>query len=419
MVRLINSVAQLPPQLDFQPILRSLDTKQSLQAFNANNSTSVSASAPTSISVRINSNKWANFTESYFQFDVTLQHTLAAKVGGIKKSIGSLFRSVTILNNGTQIEQIRERHVLERIIALSSTSPAATSNWNTGYEATATRQQTAAGGAVTAATTYTMQPLSGFLSSQIAVPLWAMGEIEIRLELNTAAEAMINITDNVALTGPDFTISAFKYMCELHELPSSYNQSIQDEIKKGGLPYKLSTYDMLTFNVARNSSESVTIANNAKSVKSIWAVQRAASNLSQTQEEYSFVLDGLATTQLRVGGDHYPLEELPVGAPAWKELVKSFQRQENYSSHYDITGPEYKSTATPGREGGQKWINGFDQEKFCGGSLVCGTDFSENDIVYQLSYDTVPAVTGNRWYFYIYKDMTLTIVPNGDVVVVS
>ena len=425
MPRLVNTTPQLPGQLEFSPVFRSIDSTQSLQNFSSNNSTAITSTNPSAISVRMNSSKWANFMSSYFQFDVTCSAVgSTGEVAALTQGVASLFRSMTILNNGVVIEQIREYATLSKLIAYSQVSPASTSNWAEGYEATATRLQTAAGGAVTAARRYTMQPLSGFLSSVNPVPLWAMGEIEIRLELSPAAEALFEITSapGTALTLPEFTISNFKYKVELHDLPASYNQIVQRDIQESGLPFKLATYDMLTINIARNSSEEITISNNAKSVKSIWAVQRQASNLSNTVSEYNFLADGLSTHQLRIGGEHYPLEELDVGAPSWMEMVKSFQREGSYSSHYDITSAQYQGTFVPTIEDANKFIVGYDLEKFCGGGakdLVCGTDFSENDIVWKLTYGTVPAVTGNRWYFYIYKDMTLTIVPGFNVVVNS
>ena len=63
-----------------------------------------------------------------------------------------------------------------------------------------------------------MQPLSGFLSSTMLVPMWALGDIEIRLEINSGAEALMDIENGspgLALTDPKFTISAFKYRIEL------------------------------------------------------------------------------------------------------------------------------------------------------------------------------------------------------------
>ena len=420
MPRLVDSSPQLPPALSFGPVLRSIDSSQSLQNFTANNSTSVSASSPQVISVRINTSKWLNPLSSYFMFDLTLQHTLGTAAGTLKDGVASCFRSLTILSNGVVIEQIREHHILSRIVALSQTSPASTSNWDTGYEATATRAQTAVGGAVTTARSYTIQPLSGFLSNMELIPMWAMGELEIRLELNTGAEALLNITNSTELTAPDFTISSFKYVAELHDLPGSFNRLVQDVVNEGGLAYKIGTYDTVTYNIQTATENTTTISNNAKSVKSIFAVQRAAAEISAdaTTTEYSFITDNLQSTQLLVGGQHYPLEAMPVGAQSWKELVKSVQREGHYSSNFDIAQDEYRGTATPGIEGGQKFVVGMDLEKFCGGDLICGTDFSENDISFRTIYSSSPT-TANRWYFFIYKDAQVTILPGYSVLVNS
>ncbi len=421
MPRLINSEPQLPAALSFGPILRSIDSSQSLQNFTANNSTSVSASQPQVISVRVNTSKWLNPLSSYFMFDMSLTHTLTSKVATLKNGVASCFRSLTILSNGVVIEQIREHHILSRIIALSQASPASTSNWDTGYEVTADRPS-AATGANSTTRTYTIQPLSGFLSNMELIPMWAMGELEIRLELNTAAEAMLNITDTGAeLTAPDFTISSFKYVAELHDLPGSFNRLVQDVIEEGGLSYKIGTYDTVTYNISAADDHNTTISNNAKSVKSVFAVQRAAAEIgaSSTRTEYSFITDNLTSTQLLVGGQHYPLEAMPVGAQSWKELVKSVQREGHYTSTFDIAQDEYRGTATPDIEGGQKFVVGMDLEKFCGGDLVCGTDFSENDISFRTRFDTVPAQTDNRWYVFIYKDAQITILPGFSVLVNS
>ena len=418
MPRLINSPGTLPQSLDFQPVLRAIDTTQSLQTFNSNNSTSVSASAPSTLSIRMNSTKWYNAKSSYFMFNATNSHTTASKVGTFKNGISSLFKSLTVLNNGVVIEQIREYGVLSRLMQITQVSPAATSNWDIGYEPVADRPPTSSGGAVSTVRSYTMQPLAGFLSSDYLIPLWALGEIEIRLELNSANEGVINLTDGVELTGADFTISNFKYIVETHDLPASYNRKVQDHINAVGLSYSLQSFDTVTFNANTGTTQDTTISNNAKSVKSVFVAMRASANLNKTDAEYNFIKDTLDTVQLRIGGLHYPQEEQDTGAQSWKELIKSVQREGHLSSHFDITSDQYAGVMNPTLEEGNKFLIGWDTEKFAGGDLISGTDFSEHDIVLRHSYVGNP-VDANRYYVFIYKDVLLTIVPNFNVVVSS
>lgn len=423
MPRLVNSEPQLPAALSFGPILRSIDSNQSQQLFLANNSTSISASSPSTISVRINSSKWLNPLSSYFQFDLSLSHTLAGAEATFKKGVASCFRSFTLLNNGIPIEQIREYAILSRIIALSQTSPTSVSNWDTGFEETSDRLTTSTtlidSKFSSTTQTFIMQPLSGFLSNPELIPLFALGELEIRFELNTAAEAMLNITNSTELTSPDFTVSNFKYSAELHDLPSSFNRLVQDVISEGGLSYRIGSYDTITYNISTSTEITQVIPNNAKSVKSIWAVQRKAAEIvdNATTTEFSFETDGLESVQLLVGGQNYPLEALPVGAACWKEFTKSWQRAGHYSSHFDISRDEYAGLATATIEGGQKFIVGLDQEKFSGGDLIVGTDFSENDISFRTIYSTAPGAVNNRYYFFIYKDVQVTILPGFNVLV--
>ncbi len=419
MPRLINSPGTLPQSLDFQPVLRAIDTTQSLQTFNSNNSTIVSASAPSTLSIRMNSTKWYNAKSSYFMFNATNLHTTTNETTTFKNGISSLFKSLTVLNNGVVIEQIREYGVLSRLMQITQVSPAATSNWDIGYEPSADRPTTAVGGAATTPRSYTMQPLAGFLSSEFLIPMWALGEIEIRLELNSAKEGIINpdIT-NAITTGADFTISNFKYIVETHDLPASYNRKVQDHINAVGLSYSLQSFDTITFNANTGTQQDTTISNNAKSVKSVYVAMRAATNLNNTIQEYNFIKDTLDTAQLRIGGLHYPQEEMDTGAQSWKELIKSVQREGHLSSHFDITSAQYASTFTPTAEKGNAYLIGWDTEKFSGGDLISGTDFSEHDIVLRHSYSSAPT-DANRYYVFVYKDVLLTIVPNFNVVVSS
>lgn len=418
MPRLINSPGTLPQSLDFQPVLRAIDTTQSLQTFNSNNSTSVSASAPSTLSIRMNSTKWYNAKSSYFMFNATNLHTETGETGTFKNGISSLFKSLTVLNNGVVIEQIREYGVLSRLMQITQVSPAATSNWDIGYEPVAERPTTAVNGTVTTARSYTMQPLAGFLSSDYLIPLWSLGEIEIRLELNSANEGIINPDITNTLAGADFTISNFKYIVETHDLPASYNRKVQDHINAVGLSYSLQSFDTVTFNANTGTTQDTTISNNAKSVKSVFVALRPATNLNNTIQEYNFIKDTLDTAQLRIGGLHYPQEEMDTRAQAWKELIKSVAREGHLSSHFDITSDQYAGVFNPTAEKGNTFLIGWDTEKFAGGDLISGTDFSEHDIVLRHSYTGAPT-DANRYYVFIYKDVLLTIVPNFNVVVSS
>ena len=412
MPRLVNSEAKLPSQLSFAPLFRSIDSVQSLQVFNANNSSIVTTANPQTITIKINSNKWMNGKSSYLKFGLQIQHSTGGKVGTLMQNVGTVFRRMTTLIGGRVIEIVDDHNVISRIIAESQANPASTSNWGSGYGPVADRLNTAAGGAITAVKNYTMQPLSGLLNSDELVPLWALSELEIRLELNDAFDSMFNSTDSVNLTSPIVTIVNPAYVCELHDLPMSLNNLTQNHINQVGLTYNMPSFDATQFNIQRPTSLDQTIANNAKSAKTVWFVQRTALNRSESKLDYDFIKDGLASFNLKIGGNWYPNEEITTDSWAWEELVKSFQREGHYTSNFNITQDEYNGDATPDAEGGNKAIYGIDLEKFCGSAQICGTDFSENEIVLKLTYGTAPAVADNTWYFFTYRDATLTILPN-------
>ena len=420
MVRLISGQGMLPAQLDFQVPLRGIDSKQTLQNFTANNSTSISGSNPQTIVVRMNSSKWLNTGSSYFMFDATVTQTTATIIASPRKGVGCFFKSMTILNNGTVIEQIRDYATLDRLINISQIEAGSDNNWDQGYELIANRNTTTGSGTSTTRE-YTLQPIAGFLSSEMMIPLFALGEIEIRLEVNSVAEAIFNATDTstTAITGGDFSISNFKYVAELHDMPVSFNRLTQDVINSTGLAFQLATFDTLPFTSTVSQAQSIKIQNNSKSVKSTFAVQRLAANFSSAQA-YSYVLDNLSHTQLKIGGDYYPLVANKVGAQQYKEYLKAIQRQGKTVNRLDISGTEYKTdiaaNAAGAKENSSKCVVGYDRELFCGTNLVCGEDWSESDITFELTYSSAPT-DANRWLFYVYKDYQLTIVPSFNVVV--
>ncbi len=414
MVRLVSGSGQLPSQLDFQVPMRGIDSKQTVQNFTANNSTAVSASNPQTIVVRMNSSKWLNTNSSYFMFDATVTQTTATIVTSLRKGAGCFFKSITILNNGTVIEQIRDHAIIDRLINVSQIEAGSDNNWDQGYEVIANRPSVTGAGTSTSRE-YTLQPIAGFLSGEMMIPLFALGEVEIRLELNSANEAIYNTTNTTPVTGGDFTITNFKYVAELHDMPVSFNRLTQDVINTTGLAFQLATFDTLPFTTTTSASETVKLQNNSKSVKSVFAVQRLATNFNNISE-YDFVLDTLTQHQLKVGGDYYPLIACNVGAQSYKEYLKSIQRQGKTANRIDISSKQYKSGYTVTKEEAHKFIIGYDRELFCGTNLVCGEDWSESDISLELTYASTHT-DNNRWVCFIYKDLQLTLVPGFNVVV--
>jgi hypothetical protein len=228
--------------------------------------------------------------------------------------------------------------------------------------------------------------------------------MEIQFKLNSADEIAYNSTDANDLD-PEITISNMAYVMELHQLPASYSQTVMQHINQQGLDYMIPSWEIHNFSLTTDQSYEQTIANNSKSVKAVYFMQRASANVNKVDSDYSFITDSLDSFQLRIGSEFYPLEECHVGAQSWGELVKALQRENNpaVSNQYNITKAEYAS--------GKSYF-GIDLEKFITSNSVSGTDFSENEITLKLSYSSAPAATGNRVYVYVYRDAKFSINAN-------
>lgn len=398
----------IPAELAFAPVSRVINSQQKLHVFNASNATSVDTDNPQVLSVKVNSNDWLNPKSSYFRFKQTLAHTTAGKVLTNKNSIASCFKRISILIDGRVVEDIRDYHVIHRMIMDTSLDEGNRSNWGQGYSDTITdrNQQSGSG---SSQKEYTLNVLSGILNSDKLIPLFAIPEIEIQVELNSPDEICYNSTDTTDLT-PTVTVTSFAYVAELHMMPGSYNQLILNAINSSGLDFLVPSFDVHTFSLNTATSYELSVANNSKSVKSFYFFQRAAANINDVDADYSFIEDSLETSQLRVGSDFYPLSAMhhSNGAQSFEELAKALQRDffPGAKTEFNITAAQY----TTG-----KAYYGFDLEKFITANASAGTNFSENEITLDLQFSSAPAATGNRLYCFVHRDAVLRIMSSFNI----
>jgi hypothetical protein len=397
----------IPPELAFAPVSRVINSQQKLHVFNASNATSVDTDNPQVISVKVNSNDWLNPKSSYFRFKQKLgSSAVTSKVLTSKNSIASCFKRISVLIDGRVVEDIRDYHIIHRMIMDTSVDEGNRSNWGQGYSDTITdrNQVTTTGSAVSSEKEYTLNVLSGILNSDKLIPLFSIPEIEIQVELNSPDEICYNSTDTTDLV-PTVTISNFAYVAELHMMPGSYNKLILDVVQQSGLDFLVPSFDIHTFSLTTDTSYELSIANNSKSVKAFYFMQRASANINDVDADYSFIQDSLSTSQLRVGSDFYPLSAMhhDNGSQSFEELAKALQRDffPGAKTEFNITAAQY----TTG-----KAYYGYDLEKFITANASAGTNFSENEITLDLQFSSAPNATGNRLYCFVHRDAVLRIM---------
>lgn len=402
----------IPGALAFAPVSRVINSQNKLHVFNASNATSVDSDNPQVISVKVNSNDWLNPKSSYFRFKQKIASSaVTSKVLTNKNSIASCFKRISILIDGRVVEDIREYAVIHRMIMDTSVDTGNRSNFSQGYSDTITdrNQVTTTGSAVSNEIQYTLNCLSGILNSDKLIPLFAVPEIEIQVELNSADEICYDTTDTTDLV-PTVTISNFAYVADLAMMPGSYNKLVLDAINSSGLEFMVPSFDTHTFTLSTATSYELSIHNNSKSVKSFYFMQRASANIGDVDADYSFIEDSLDTSQLRVGADFYPLSAMQHagGAQSFEELAKALQRDAfpGAKTEYNITKAEY----TTG-----KAYYGWDLEKFITAGASSGTNFSENEITLALTFSSAPNATGNRLYCYVHRDAVLRIGANFNI----
>jgi hypothetical protein len=402
----------VPASLAFAPVSRVINSQQKLHVFNASNATSVSTQNTQVMSIVVNSNDWLNAKSSYLRFKHKLTSSaVTSKVLTAKNSIASAFKRISILIDGRTVEDIRDYNIIHRMIMDTSIDNGNRSNWGQGYSDTITdrNQLTTTGSEVSSEKEYCLNVLSGILNSDKLIPLFGVPEIEIQVELNAADEACYNSTDTTDLD-PTVTISNLAYCAELHMLPGSYNSLVLDAINQSGLDFMVPSFDIHTYTLTTADSYEISIANNSKSVKALYFMQRASDNINDVDADYSFIQDGLDTSQLRVGSDFYPLSAMhhTNGAQSFEELSKALQRDffPGAKTEYNITRAEYITG---------KAYYGYDLEKFITSNATSGTNFSENEITLALTYSTAPAATGNRLYVFVHRDAVLRIGANFNI----
>ena len=354
----------IPSELAFAPVSRIINYQNKLHVFNSSNATSVTTDNPQVLSVKINSNDWLNPKSSYFRFKQKITSSATtSKVATTKNSIASCFKRISVLIDGRVVEDIREYAVIHRMIMDCSVETGNRSNFSQGYSDTITdrNQVTTTGSEVSNEIQFTLSCLSGILNSDKMLPLFAIPEIEIQVELNSADEIIYDTTDTTDLV-PTVTISNFAYVADLNTMPGSYNKLVLDAINSVGLEFMVPSFDVHTFSLTTSQSYELSIANNSKSVKAFYFFQRTSVNINDVDADYEFIEDSLDTSQLRVGSDMYPLQaqQHAGGAQSWEELAKSLTKDvfPGAKSQYNITRAEYTGSAST------KAYYGWDLEKF-------------------------------------------------------
>ena len=282
-------------------------------------------------------------------FDVTLSCTATTADRGlrIQNNIQSLFQRVRLLYGSTPLEDIIDYNQIVRSltewtssaaradqlsvtdgIGLSQpiTTAAASTTHNVeanarqssiqgiaGTTANSTLGDTAipsgAGSATSSTRRYQVQLALGLFTQDKLLPVKFMAsQLAIEITLASAAGCLVS-PNTTSFTGATYLVNNVTLIPEILEFDASYDAMFLKGLKEGGVPIKFSTWHNFQFAMT-SSAVNVQIQERARSVKSIYALQRMSPDVISTDSHatlfHSNTTGTLQQYQYRIGGRYYP-----------------------------------------------------------------------------------------------------------------
>lgn len=177
-----------------------------------------------------------------------------------------------------------------------------------------------------------------FLASQLAI------EITLEQPVNCIIALQASNFGNAPTVTPTYEVQNVVLQPEILEFDAAYDAMFLKGLKEGGVPIKFSTFHNFQFNMQNSTSMNLQIQERARSVKSIFAVQRlGALSGTFTANTYAgsstgslwafdahaglFTSGNGATTgtlqqyQFRIGGRYYPASPVQTAIPSAQTIT--------------------------------------------------------------------------------------------------
>ena len=401
----------LPQEAQFQQVNRLVSSQQRLTTVYADTTAAVSSASPVQLRVELPKTGYLNPAQSYFTVQVKVSSGATTTTECLKQGVMSAFRSCRVSIGGRLVEHITNAYIWSRMMfeCLNGDDTTDNSAWMSGYDSAANRtaqQKDPVGEWVR----YSFKIPSGLLSSQKLLPLWAMPQVAVEFEFNGSNEGVLVNSSN---SDEEFSLRNLQYKAELHDMSPEYNAAILAQINSAeGLEVMFPSIECHTRTLDTSTQQNFEIASTVRSAKTLFLCQRANSNISDVDADYSFIRDSLDEVQLEIGSQVYPNIPTKTGSESFAELQKALKRQLGAEIPMSsISYSEYYSS------GGKHFI-GYDLERFLTQAALSGQDLASHPLNVRLTFSAAPNATANRLYAFIVRDTILKIHENHRIEVI-
>ena len=166
---------------------------------------------------------------------------------------------------------------------------------------------------------YTVQLNLGLLNQDKLIPIKFMAsQLAIEITLAPAESCLFTFQQGVEPTAAitngystgTYEVRNVTLVPEILEFDAAYDAIFLKGLKEGGVPIKFQTWHTFNFGLQAQTSVNVQIQERARSVKSIFVVQRSAPDTFRTDAGATFYHTNTSGTlqqyQFRIGGRYYP-----------------------------------------------------------------------------------------------------------------
>lgn len=295
-------------------------------------------------------------------------------VCNFQNNIQSIFRRVRIMYGSTPLEDIQDYHSIQRMLTeLSGTTQVQGIDNNSltngiggvvmgasadgvtnprhvrrtiiqGFDGTSTtgglwapnaRLDYSGSGYQNSRRRYQIQLNTGLFIQPKWIPLkWMAGQFAIEIELARPEECIYVASPSSGIPAVTYAVTNVNLIPEILECDAAYDEAFLRGLRDSGVPIKFSTWHTFTFNVGNSGTASLNIQERSRSVKAVFAVQKAPATLAidsgATLYASGAAGDYMQSYQYRIGGRFFPAAPVVCGeagraisAEAFTELEKA------------------------------------------------------------------------------------------------
>jgi hypothetical protein len=346
---------------------------------------------------------WVDCDHSYLEFQLS---GTGSSSPVLDKSVLSIFKRVTLrLANGMILEDITNANALLHMVNDVTQTENQMNYINAlkeGYGGITNRTSY-----FTSGKSYTINlgKLFGSWSTEKHLPLSLLGGLQIQLELETAAQAVISGT------AATYSVDSPMLNIEVLEFADELNNMIMQQWRTSGLYLKFSTYQEYT-HTGTSSQETINIRPYHRSAKTLLISPRyVADQNQQTSGSFTRVFDNISQLTLSVDNSQQPTERTYVsGNNDSSVFVSDIQRAFNGQ----VNGVAF-NPATFGKSvfvtGGSTFLLGFDL------AAVPNPQFSSGVNAEQISLNIVSSGTSGSILYncFLEHDVLAKISAQGGV----